>query len=279
MSIKTSITIGLLLMLALLLGGGSYAYYTVQRLQGSARTILQDNFYSVQVGQNMLRALDQTGTDPAAPLAGLPQFGAQLAREAGNVTEPGEQPLVDSLGQELTRYRQQPSAASLARLRRQTHRMVQLNMLAINRKNDAAAHAATVASRYLALCTIVGFLLALTLVMSVPEAAVGGLRKLSASIDHAEQGDFSASIPVESRDEFGRVARGFNRLLTQLDAYRHTNLAGVLAERNRAASIVRTLDEGILLLDENSQVLVVNPLACSLLGLTERQLIGRSADE
>lgn len=267
---------GLLLMLALLVGSGTYATYTVQRLEGSAHTILQDNFYSVQLGQAMLQGLDEASA--GAP-AGLGQFETQLARETRNVTEPGEQPLVDSLTQALARYRQQPSAAGLAQLRRGTHRMVQLNLHAITRKNDVATHAAVVARRYLLLFTVLGLLLALTLVLSVPEAAVGGLRKLSASIDHAEQGNFTASIPVESHDEFGQVARGFNRLLTQLDAYRHTNLAGVMAERNRAASIVRTLDEGLLLLDENSQVLMANPLACSLLGLTERQVIGRSADE
>jgi NtrC-family two-component system sensor histidine kinase KinB len=278
MSIKSSITIGLLAMLALLVGGGSYAYYTVQRLERSTRTILQDNFYSVQLGQGMLQALDQVDVAPTAP-AGIAQFGAQLAREAGNVTERGERPLVDSLTRELALYRQQPSPVGLAQLRHQTHRMVALNMQALTRKNTAATHAATVASRYLILCTVVGLLLALTLVLSVPEAAVGGLRKLSASIDHAAKGDFTASIPVESHDEFGHVAEGFNRLLVQLDTFRNTNLAGVLAERNRAASIVRTLDEGILLLDENGLVLVANPLACNMLGLPERQVIGRPAQE
>lgn len=278
MSIKSSITLGFLAMLALLLGVGSYATYTVRRLEGSSRTILQDNFYSVQLGQGMLQALDQAGDGPAAA-AGLAQFGAQLAREANNVTEQGERPLVDSLARGLAHYRQQPSAAGLAQLRRQTHRMVQLNMQALTRKNATAGRTAVAASRYLILCTVLGLLLALTLVLSVPEAAVGGLRKLSASIAHATQGDFEASIPVESRDEFGRVAEGFNRLLTQLDAFRNTNLAGVMAERNRAASIVRTLNEGILLLDETGLVLVANPLACQVLGLSERQVVGRSADE
>jgi NtrC-family two-component system sensor histidine kinase KinB len=278
MSIKSSITLGLLAMLALLVGSGCYAYYTVHRLERSAQAILQDNFYSVQLGQGMLQALDQADATPGSP-AGLAQFGALLGQEASNVTERGERPLVDSLAQELPRYRQQPNAAGLAQLRRHTHRMVQLNMLALTRKNAAAASAATVASRYLILCAVLGLLLALTLVLSVPEAAVGGLRKLSASITHATQGDFTASIPVESHDEFGHVAEGFNRLLTQLDAFRKTNVAGVLAERNRAASIVRTLDEGLLLLDENGVVLVANPLACNLLGLPERQVIGQLAAE
>jgi PAS domain S-box-containing protein len=276
MSIKSSITLGFLAMLALLVGVGGYAYYTVQRLERGAQAVLQDNFYSVQLGQRMLQALDEAAADPAA---GSRHFAPQLAREADNVTEPGERPLVDSLARALASYRQQPTAAGLAQLRQHTHRLVQLNTQAISRKNAAAERTAAAARHYLLLGLVLGLLLASTLVLSVPEAAVGGLRKLSASIAHATQGDFKASIPVESRDEFGRVAEGFNSLLAQLDAFRNTNLAGVLAERNRAASIVRTLDEGLLLLDENGVVLVANPLACSLLGLPERRVIGRPAHE
>ena len=276
MRIKSTITSGLVAMLALLLGVGVYAYYTVHRLERSAQSVLQDNFYSVQLGQGMLQALDQAAERPGAPV-GLAQFRAQLSREAGNVTEQGEQPLVDSLTRGLARAGVPPTAADLARLRRLTHRMVQLNMLALTRKDAQANRFAQQASAYLLVCTVLGVLLALALVLSVPEAAVNGLRKLSASIDHATQGDFSATIPVESSDEFGRVALGFNRLLAQLDTYRNTNLSGILAERNRAASIVRTLDEGLLLLDENEVVLVANPLACSILSLPERQVIGQAA--
>ena len=110
MNIKTQITFGFLAVLALLLAMGTYAHYTVQRLDRSSRTILKDNFYSVQLGQGMLQDLDAAEAAPASP-EGLPRFGEQLRREAGNVTEPGEQPLVDSLTAGLARYDQLPAAA------------------------------------------------------------------------------------------------------------------------------------------------------------------------
>lgn len=283
MKIKTQITLGFLAVLALLLAMGTYAHYTVQRLDQSSRAILKDNFYSVQLGQDMLQALDAAEANPTAPL-GLPRFREQLRREVGNVTEPGEQPLVDSLTTALTAYAQLlPSAATrsttLSPLRRLTHRMVQLNMQALTRKNELANRTAVGAGRTLLAFTTISLLVALGLMLGVPEAAVGGLRKLSASIDHAAQGNFTASIPIESHDEFGQVGQAFNRLLVHLSDFRSTNMAEVLTERNRVASIVQTLDEALLLLDENRVVLVANPPACALLGLPEAQVVGQAAGQ
>ena len=279
MSLKAKITWGFVAMLALMMGLGAYAFRTVQRLDHSSRTILQDNFYSVQLGQAMLQDLDRAGDQPGG--TGLAQFRAALTREAGNITEPGEQQLVDSMMAGLGRY--QAGAArgttELAQLRRQTHRMVALNMQALTRKNTLANRTATNAGRLLLVLLTVGTLLALGLVLSVPEAAVGGLRKLLASIEHAAQGNFAASIPRESADEFGVVAQAFNRLLVHLSDFRSANLADIITERNRVTSIVQTLDEGLLLLDESRRIIVANPVACQLLSLPEKQVLDRPAEE
>ncbi|WP_303312794.1 ATP-binding protein [Hymenobacter sp. BT730] len=277
MNIKTKITLGFLAVLVLLLSMGWYAHTTVQRLDRSSRAILQDNFRSVQLGQRMLQALDVAEIAPNAP-KGLPRFREQLHQAAANVTEAGEQPVVDS----LTALAGLPIQAAgypteLARLRRLTHRLVAVNMQALTRQNERANRTAEQASYYLLGFLAVSFLVALGLAVGVPEVAVSGLAKLSASIEHAAQGNFTATIPLESRDEFGQVALAFNRLLGHLNEFRSTNLAEVLTERNRVASIVQTLDEALFLLDEARVVLVANPPACALLGLPENQVVGQSA--
>ena len=278
MNIRTKITLGFLALLGLLIVLGGYAHYTVQQLDRNARSVLEDNFYSVQLGEGMLRALDAAEAQFTAP-AGLPRFRESLTREAGNITEPGERVLVDSLSHSLAQFQQLGSAGALATLRQQTHRMVQLNLQAVTRKNEQANRAAERASRTLLLLSVFSVLLGLGFVLSVPEAAVNGLRKLSAAIAHATEGDFKTTIPVESRDEFGQVATSFNQLLVHVNDVRTDSLADLVTERNRAASIVQTLDEALLLLDENRRVLMVNPPACALLELTEREVVGASADE
>ncbi|SNC77571.1 PAS/PAC sensor signal transduction histidine kinase [Hymenobacter gelipurpurascens] len=283
MSIKTKITLGLLAMLALVSVLGGYAFYTVQRLDRGSRNILQDNFYSVELGQNMLQALDRVEAAPAQ----LDVFRRHLTREAGNITEPGEREVVDSLTQNLAVYQGLLDAgapvverqAALSLLRDQTHRMVKLNTNALARKNEQANQSAERVERYLFSFIVLSLLLGLMLLLSVPEAAVGPVRKLQSSLQHAADHDFRATIPLESHDEFGQLGRVFNRMLVQLQEYRRSTLAELLTERNRVASIVSGLDEGLLLLDENRRVLLANPVACELLGLPAERLVGRPAAE
>lgn len=305
MNIKTKITLGFLTLLALLLGVGAYGLSSVRQLERAARHILQDNFYSVQVGQEMHAALSQLGAaqqrrflapgDTAATdlRPGLAGFQTVLAHEAGNITEPGERELVDSLRQNFAAYRalalQAPAAGRATYftqilpahqlLRRQAARVVQLNEAALTRKNAESDRTAAHVERNTLLLLTLSSLFALLFVFSVPEAAVNGLRKLSASIDAATSRDFIASIPEESTDEFGAVARAFNRMLVQLQGARNASLAELVTERNRAASIVEHLDEGLLLLDADRRVLLANPAAAGLLGQPTTALPARTAAE
>jgi len=280
MTLKTKITLGFLAMLALLLSIGGYAFYTVRQLDISSRNILKANFYSIELGQQMLRGLDALGRDPASAAARR-SFSQSLTREAGNITEPGERELVDSLTQNLAAYDQTLSRAAGALppawtpLRAQTLRMMALNTAALMRKNTLADHRAEAANRNLILFSTLAVLLGLGFVASVPEAAVQPLRKLNAALAHATARNFAATIPQESQDEFGQVAQSFNRMLSELREFRSSTTAELITARNRAASIVNTLDEGILVLDESRRILLANPVMCDLLGQAADRLVGR----
>jgi PAS domain S-box-containing protein len=281
MNLKTKITLGFLAMLVLLLGIGGYSYYSLRQLDRASRGVLRANLYSIELGQNMLRALDQLGQPTAADTAGTAQFAAALREESHNVTESGEQRVVDEL-QRYFRLLGRPTQPGVAAttpvaLRRLTNQMIELNSKAITRKIAEANRRADRANDNQLIILTVAVLLALTLVGSVPEAAVQPLRKLTAALNHATERNFSASIPRESHDEFGLVVLAFNRMLSQLREYRTSTAAELITARNRAASIVNTLDEGLLLLDENRQILLANPVMCELLGLPADKLVGRPA--
>ncbi len=265
-------------MLGLLLGISFYASVTLSRLDRANRAVLQDNFYSVQLGQGMLQALDNLTADPAATPT-LGRLHSLLAREAANITEPGERRLVDSLTQVLNAYPGPSAAAGQAQLRQLTHRVVALNLTALARKNGQAMHAAAQAKNYLLLFSVLSALVGLMLVGSVPQAAVGGLRKLTASLDHATRTDFAATVPIESSDEVGQVTAAFNRLLVHVQDVRSHSLADVVTERNRTSGLVQTLGEPIFLLDPSRRLLVANPAACTLLSLPESRVLGRPAAE
>ncbi|MGI4823384.1 MAG: ATP-binding protein [Janthinobacterium lividum] len=283
MNLKTKITLGFLAMLLLLLSIGGYAYYSLRQLDRASRGVLKANLYSVDLGQRMLRGLDQLGQRSPADTTGTAQFAAGLQEEAHNVTEPGEQQLVDGLQRQFQVLVQQqaragtPLANSVATLRGLTYQMITLNNEALTRKIEQANQRADDANNNLIVFVTLAVLLALALVGSVPEAAVQPLQKLTAALNHATERNFSASIPQESHDEFGQVALAFNRMLGQLREYRTSTTAELITARNRASSIVNTLDEGLLLLDESRHILLANPVMCELLGLPPDKLVGRPA--
>jgi NtrC-family two-component system sensor histidine kinase KinB len=283
MNLKTKITLGFLAMLVLLLSIGGYAYYSLRQLDRASRGVLKANLYSVDLGQRMLRGLDQLGQRTPADTAGTAQFAAALREEARNITEPGEQKLVDELQRTFQVLVQEqartgtPMAGSVATLRGLTYQVMALNNQALTRKIEQANQRADEANNNLIAFVTLAALLALGLVGSVPEAAVQPLQKLTAALNHATERNFSASIPQESHDEFGQVALAFNRMLGQLREYRTSTTAELITARNRASSIVNTLDEGLLLLDESRHILLANPVMCELLGLPPDKLVGRPA--
>ncbi|MFD1470533.1 ATP-binding protein [Hymenobacter caeli] len=278
MNLKTKITAGFLALLLLLLGMGAYAYYSLQRLETSSRDALTANFYSVELGQQMLQALDRLETQPA-DAAGLAHFRRALAQEARNVSEPGEQQLVDSLTAASAAFGRQQGPPPFGQLRAQTHRMIRLNTAALTAKNVRASRTALQARRYLLAFTVLAALVALMFVLSVPESAVGPLHRLMQGLAHATDENYSAPIFIENDDEFGRVGRAFNRMLVQLNDYRNATTADFRAERNRAHSIVNGLDEGLVLLDGQRRIILANPVACDLLGLPAEALLDHSAAE
>lgn len=287
MSFRTTISLGFVAMLLLVGAIGGYALYTVQQLDQASRTTQRANLYSIELGQQMLRTLDELATAPASAVA-RQRFRQVLTREAGNITERGERELIDSLIQTLADYEQRlpatqataaPVAVPLQTLRAQTHRLIALNIVAFEGKQTRATRLAARSNQLLQAGVALAVLVALLLVWSVPAIAVAPLQLLQTAIRHASERDFNQSIPIESRDEFGAVARDFNLLLVQLNEFRSTTTAELLTERNRLASVINTLDEGLLLLDQNRSILLANPRATQLLGLSVDKLVGRSASE
>lgn len=77
----------------------------------------------------------------------------------------------------------------------------------------------------------------------------------------------------------GSIATAVNRVLSQAQTERRVTLAELFTERNRMDSLVRSLDEGLLLLDEQRTIVLVNPVACDLLGLPPTALQGQPVNK
>ncbi|WP_201987011.1 sensor histidine kinase [Hymenobacter rubidus] len=148
---------------------------------------------------------------------------------------------------------------------------------------EHGAHGIEQADFNLARTTVLAFLAAgtavgVTMMVRLPRIVVRPLRRLSADVDKVAGPGPATRVAVGRRDEVGTIAAAVNRVLSQAQDERRATLAELFTERNRMDSLVRSLDEGLLLLDEQRTIVLANPVACDLLGLRPSDLLGQPAE-
>ncbi|MBC3538793.1 ATP-binding protein [Rufibacter sediminis] len=307
MKLKTKILLGYLVVLALLLGLGSYNLYNLSRLDRAAQNILKDNLYSVQLGQEMNNALSHLLVTQQQAVflkadsveiaestrADLRRFEASLQKESENITEPGERETVESMRQTFAELKRLlhtsaavPSEAYFVTvmpkhqlLQDKIHQMVSLNTDALQLKNQQAQETSQRVWQYTLALLACSVLFALVFCFSVPEALTQPIQQLITSLEYVAQRNFSQTLPIKGNDEFGAVSKVFNQMLVRLREYEKSTLSELITEKNRIQSIITNLDEAIILLDAEGKIILANPVACRLLGLPPEKLIGAKTQD
>jgi len=86
-------------------------------------------------------------------------------------------------------------------------------------------------------------------------------------------GDRTARCAIAGADEAAAIAAVFNALLNTLDE----RSAALVRSETKSRILLRTISAGVIVHATDTRVLFSNPMAQELLGLSEEQLLGRSA--
>jgi len=282
MTIKNKLRtgIGFLFVLALICCGLSI--YFLNRLSADAGVILKDNYKSLQYGQQILTVIDANN----GPLnqAQLKLIDKNLSLQQKNVTEAGEGRLTDSLSavyEKIKMFNQNPvqQAALRVHARQLVYGIMQLNMNGISRKNDVATHTASRATILVAFCGAFLFLVAFSFAVNFPGYIANPLKELTARIKEVSNRNYHQQIHFKSDDEFGELGQAFNTMTKKLDEFENSNLASILFEKKRIETIINSMHDAILGLDEKLIIIFANEVACTLIGMSAEQLNGRYAPD
>src|SRR5205085_7637833 len=86
-SVKNKIWLGTVFLFLLLLLIGAVCIYYLVRIRNDAKSVLTDNYASLQYCQRMQKQLDSTRINYALSIK---KFEDELGRQEKNITEPGE---------------------------------------------------------------------------------------------------------------------------------------------------------------------------------------------
>ena len=282
MTIKSKLRAGFAFLFLLAFVCCGLSIYYLNRLSADAGVILKDNYESLQYMRIIGNTLDQN--EHSLTKAQSDAIESNLVKEEHNITEQGEQQAADSLRSKYEQLKLQGNdAAKQASLRREMRAVmstiIQLNMIAIEHKN---VHAHATASRATILVALIGsflFLVAFTFIVNFPGYIANPIRELTERIKEISRKNYHQRLDYKSNDEFGELARAFNNMTFQLNEYENSNLASIMFEKKRIETIINSMHDGIIGLDEKSFIIFVNEVACTLIGMKEANLVGEYAPD
>ena len=83
------------------------------------------------------------------------------------------------------------------------------------------------------------------------------LRQMKETAHRIAEGDFHAEVPIKTTDETGELAASFNTMASKLN-----QLVDALSkEKEQLASVLRSMVDGVVMIDVNGKIAVTNPPA------------------
>lgn len=276
--LKTKVALGGVFLFALLVLVGALSFYYFNQITEEAKDIIKDNYETLNYSRDMLKEMDElSGKDSNAAFR---NFERNLLLQEKNITEPGERELTESLRKNFQAMKPRISDDSLRSLiRRDISGIMQLNLQAINYKNQAAKasaeNAKTIITIILTICTLLG----LTFIFNFPSLVANPVARLTEGIKAIAAKNYRQRIHLNRKDEFGELATAFNTMAERLDEYEHSNLSKILFEKQRAEAVINSLRDASIGIDNKGVVLFANQEALQLLSLSNADILGRPQEE
>lgn len=307
--IKTKIFTGVLALFIVILILSVLGIYFINRIAQGSKGTIKDNYRSIEYTTMMTKYLDaiyqlktqeylalQNQIDISKSNQYNKEFQTNFNMEARNITEAGERELVEELDRNYRRFIQViegkdennnksvrnnlESSIYLYKITRDNILGIyQINMDAILLRNRIAEHTSEVVTIYMAIVGIFSILSTLLFIFRFPDKIVSPITELTKKIISISEKDYDQKLIITSKDEMGDLARAFNVMVLRIKEYDETNLNQLLFEKKRMEAIVKNLQDGVIILDENKRIILANNPLITLAGLKEEDVINRYAPD
>ena len=278
----------------------SLAVVLILRLGRASESILLENYRSIQAAENMIDAVERQDSATLLILLGYERQGASefrenetlflqwLGRAKDNITIAGEKEIIDTLEKGYTRYlseisnlqllhRAAPAQATNAyheviltlfrsirdtciKLRDLNHETM---YAASNRANKISVQAVFSISVIggISVVIVIIFSLFLSHLISRP------VTELKEAALQVAQGNYDVQVPVRGSDELALLATQFNLMGEKLKQFHDMNIGRIITEKRKNEAIIRSVTDGIVVVDDNFLITNLNPAAAKIFGV------------
>jgi len=277
-----------------------WAFINLWQLGQASDAILKENYKSILAAENMVYAIERQDSAILLVFAGYEEQGWKqfreheseflqwLARAKDNITVEGEAKIVNMIETEYSKYLNYVSELrpisvtgprktgafyhemilpSFLSVRDTCIRLREINQENMFKISDRARYIAKRAIWSMAIIGIaamgigIGFSLLLSSLLTKP------VRQMVEAIQKIAEGDYDTQISAHSSDELGRLTDEFNLMTKKLKGFHDLNIEQIMAEKLKSEAIIRSIDDGIILVDAEFKVTGMNPMARRILDI------------
>ena len=308
MNLRNKLLLSFLIFIAALVALGVWSAWRLRELGEVSQRIISANYDSVVAAQDMKESLERMDSSALFLLLGnhdraMAQFNQHRARfdgafekAAGNITEPGESEIIESIRRDRAEYyrrfetfiadgdRRRPGdyfqqlEPLFNKIRAECDQLLQLNQRAMAAKSEMAAGSAR--RGFLFTLLLAGALggAGLALAILLANGILRPMRDLTATAAKIAGGDLAAKARITSRDEIGILAAEFNRMAERIQQLRRSDLGRLLVAQQTTEAAIDSLFEPVLVTDGEGKITRLNRAAESLFG-ARAELIGKPIAE
>jgi NtrC-family two-component system sensor histidine kinase KinB len=304
-SLRKKIFIGYGIALALMIVVVVWALIHLLDLGEASDAILRENYKSILAAENMVYAIERQDSATLLLFLGYEEQGWRqfreneslffqwLARAKDNITVEGEERIVSTIEKEYSAYLHhisglppvsksnlQKGAAfyhetilpSFISVRNACIRLREINQETMFKASERARRVAKRAiwSVVIIGSAAVGIGLGFSLLLS--NLLVKPVRRMMEATQKISEGNYDVEISIQSSDELGDLTKDFNKMAKKLKAYHDLNIDQIVAEKRRSDAIIRSIDDGIVVVDKELKVTGINPTAAKALNVEQDQI-------
>lgn len=270
---------------------------------------MESNYKSIEAAQNMIIAIERQDSAELAHMFSQSNetvtafnenekvFITWLTRAEDNITEIGEKEILEVINQnyvayissfkelitmnrvenasELNDYYYNTILPLFEKTKSASRELLSLNQQSmIDRKESAheIAIKATVSTAGLSIGVIV---ISLILVTLITNKIVKPLYDFIEKTKQISEGNYNQRLNVSGDDEIAKLAEEFNIMAGKLVMYDEESIMSLHEEKNKSEAIVNSISDGILVIDHEHRIKLLNHKAERIFGIREQDVINK----
>jgi len=307
-TLRKKMLVGYSLALCLIITVIIWSLINMVHLGNAAEAILKENYKSILAAENMIDSLERQDSAILLLMLNYPQeaikqfrenenhFLLWLGRAKDNVTIPGEEKIVENIDNEYSAYlvnfsnlqtmvRSDTAKAaefyhetvlpSFKSVRTECIQLREINQETMFNTSNIASNVADRAFWSVFTIGSISVVVGLGFSLLLANLIVKPVHQIIEATQKISEGNYDVEVKSTSHDELGAMAKDFNVMVKKLKAYRDLNLKQILSEKHKSEAIIRSIDDGLIVLNCELKIEDINPTASRIFDKNPDEIKGR----